>query len=160
MKYKEKIKCVTCKRIFEDYKSSHTRFCSLECAYLYRPIPKYKQFKKHLKTVSKSFLLWFTGFWEGEGNISIRPNVRSITIQVSQNDKNIIELIRKSLQTGKIYSSRLKSGKKHYHFIIANLGESLALAETLIKYVKIVKRKRELKTILNLNTAKRIGQYA
>jgi len=154
------IKCLTCGKEFKDYKSYYYKYCSLECAYLYRSIPQYKKFKKYLNTVSDKFLIWFTGFWEGEGCITLRPNKRRYNISVSQNDKNIMITIQKYLKTGKIYISKEKVSKYlHYHFIISNLGETLALCERILPFIKIKKRKREILEVINFNKSKKIRQY-
>ena len=104
--------------------------------------------------------MWFTGFYEGEGSIAIRPNERTYSISISQNDKNIIFMIKNYFKTGKISFTKLPSGKLHYHLIISNLGETLALAETLQPFIKIHKRKKELETVINFKKSRKIRQYA
>jgi hypothetical protein len=160
MKFKKNYICKTCGKQFIYYKIYKYKYCSSECAYLYRSIPTYKKFKQYLKGVSRDFLIWFTGFWEGEGCITRRYNNRSYSINVSQNNKSIMLEIKRNLKIGKIYSSKLKSGNLHYHFIIANLGATLALAETILSFTKIEKRKKELSNVINFEKSKRIRQYA
>lgn len=154
------ITCLTCGKIFKDYKSYYYKYCSLECAYLYRSIPTYRKFKQYLRTIDKSFLNWFAGFWEGEGCIVKRYNNRSYSISVSQNDKPILLLIKKTFKCGRVSGSRLRTGNMHYHYIISNLGETLALAESLLPFVKIRKRKNELKRVIAFKKSKQVRFYA
>lgn len=159
-RYEQDIQCLTCKKTFNTKKTYYHKFCSLECAYLYRSIPQYKKFKKYLKKVSEQFLIWFAGFWEGEGSLFLRPNKRVYQLSVSQNDKNIFVYIQKQLRTGKIYSQMLKSKNIHYSYRLSNLGEVLALIERIFPYIKIQKRKKEAQKIINFKNSRKIKQYA
>jgi len=152
--------CLVCEKEFISYKSSNRKYCKLECAYLSRSLKNYKTMKIKLNKLNIPFKAWLVGFWEGEGYIFKRPNNRNYSLHISQNDLSVFKQIKNKLKTGSIRHAILPSGNIHYHYHVANLGDTLALAEGFIKFVKIPRRKRQLIKVINFKHSKQIRKYA
>ena len=55
---------------------------------------------------------WAAGLFEGEGCISIRPDVKSVILKLSSTDKDILDRFHKIVGGGAIYESKVKPGRK------------------------------------------------
>jgi hypothetical protein len=100
----------------------------------------------------KEFLLWFTGFWEGEGSIGVYKKVVKNKVYyyykfiISQKDPSALHYIYKTLYLGKVYSN----GKFNccLTWQVNNLGEILALLTKITPYIKSKKRLNQIKKFI------------
>jgi len=153
----DKIKksCLLCKKKFISYKSSHKKFCCLSHAYYYRSKSNYIIMKNQLKLIPKDFLLWFIGFWEGEGSLTSKD--RWIDFGISQKDYAIINTIKKLFKVGKIVEDKNLLGMYSWH--IYNYGATSALLDKIIPYIKLKHRKQQIKKFFNNHKLKELKKY-
>jgi len=59
-----------------------------------------------MKLVSKDFMNWFAGFWEGEGTFNLSQPKRRVEFAISQKRREPLEYIIRILGVGKIYLAR------------------------------------------------------
>lgn len=73
---------------------------------------------------------WFAGFFDAEGYFSIR-NMYTLTLSVSQKDKEILEKIKSSFGVGKIYYD---TSWKGYNYVVCSRKELDVFMEYFSKY--------------------------
>lgn len=146
--YKIIKKCLLCGKLFERYICSHGKYCSLSHAYLYRTLIGYLRTKMEMDKLSISTKAWLAGFWEGEGNLTIRPNYRNYNLSISQNEKKVIYFIKRLIPSGVVYTRKCKNTMMTT-FILHGIGSSLAFIESILPYVHSKKRTRIINNFLN-----------
>jgi len=139
-------KCLLCGHKFRTYKSSNRKYCKLEHSYIHRSLLGYIKTKKIMMKLSKNFICWLTGFWEGEGCISNRPGYRNFNCSIAQNEYYVIHKIKQQIPIGHIYR-HLSCKTIMYHFVLNGIGASVAFIETILPYVKSLKRKKQIKRL-------------
>jgi hypothetical protein len=147
--------CLLCGTSFSAYKSSPQKFCTLLHAYIYRSKIAYIQTNIKLQKVPKNFLLWFVGFWEGEGCITFRDRWWCLT--VSQKDYSIMKLIKKIFRFGK--AKKHSNSKGNYTWNIYSKGEILAVVESIEKYIKLQHRKEQIAKFKKSKQIRELLQY-
>ncbi len=137
-----KYKCPFCFEIFGD---RHKRiYCSRKCQQYDKTIKDYYYTLKLLNKLGKDFIIWFTGFWEGEGSLCQEVNSKTrnyhFTFGIVQKDKIICKW-KKYFKFGKI-NSYLKNDV--YQWLFGGTGKILAFTEAMNPYIKIRKRKIQI----------------
>ena len=153
---KIKYKCPFCRKNFEEYKSKPRKFCSKECKHYDKSLKDYKYTCKILDSMSKEDIIWFTGFWEGEGTLCqeynrITGNYHFI-FSIAQQDKIIIKFKNK-FKFGKV-SNHLKGNCLQWLF--GGAGKILAMIEYIGPFIKLKKRQKQIKKFLNNRYVKNI----
>lgn len=102
----------------------------------------------------RDFLLWFAGFFDGEGTISIQRNRRRqrlwspsycLIIRVYNTDKATIELIRHHLPEGHVAKRlRIRRAHKPYYEWYAQGNKALAILRRLYPFLVTKKEKATL----------------
>jgi len=150
------VKCDTCgKEIYRRLSRLRYKiyFCSLKCSYksfnnrkhigkLNKIKQEYRYYKKFLNKIKSEYLIWFAGFWEGEGNIKIFNKMSSI-LSVSQKDDTPLKFILKILKIG-----RIKKYNSCNVFSIGKTGYIWALVESIKSYLHSHKRILEINNLL------------
>lgn len=101
----------------------------------------------------KDFLIWFTGFWEGEGTINAynrkftNKTYEGYRLSVAQKEKDCLFKIKKEFNLGNVYSLGLKNVCSSWS--TDNIGAIIALTESMIPLIKSTRRLKQIKNILN-----------
>jgi hypothetical protein len=152
-------KCLLCRQKFIIYSHEKKQFCNIHHSQLYHTIITYNETKQLLNKLSKEFLIWFTGFWEGEGSLVREYNKFNkhyhFTMSISQVD-NIIYYFRKKFKFGKI-NKYLKGECLGWTF--GGVGHILPLIQIMNPYIKINKRKIQIRKFLKDKYVKELLKY-
>lgn len=125
----------------------------LRCKKCYNINKAIISYKKTIRKLYKlnHFLLWFTGFWEGEGTVKIytkkqRKNQEGYKIAVSQKERACLFEIKKIFKFGNVYSL----GRKNVCSVWSsdNIGEILALIKYMLPLIKSPRRLKQIKKFL------------
>jgi hypothetical protein len=115
-------------------------------------------YNKTKKTLLKNFkfLIWFVGFWEGEGNIKIYKRkyktghvinriYEGYKLSVAQKETSCLLLIKNKFKCGGVYGL----GKKNVcsNWATDNLGEIIALIEFMLPLIKSPRRRKQIKAL-------------
>lgn len=155
--YKENRHCLLCNKQFVAYKHGKEKFCSLMCAYSYRSRFDYLKTKKIINQLNESFLIWFTGFWEGEGSINILRKQKNFHLSICQKEKRIMFTIKKTFKFGWIYHHSQSFGCWEWH--VSRLGQILALIEAMKSHIKLLHREQQINTFLNCKRIIHLKKY-
>lgn len=156
--YKTVKKCLLCGCTFESYTCSHGKYCSLSHAYLHRTVLGYMATKSEMRRLSVPIKAWLAGFWEGEGNLSIRPKYRNYNLSIAQNEKRVIYFIKKLVPSGTVYTHKCKNTIMT-QFMLHGIGSSLAFIESILPYVHSKKRIKTINEFLTKVNIKGFKQY-
>lgn len=157
-KYKYKHRTTTCahcgklvKYNVKSKKNNNEIFCSHKCSYEKVKIDRFKKIKTTIHKLKKSnFIIWFTGFWEGEGSISFHINKRTPVFCLWQNDKKIIHYIYNSFSFGKIYIQHGNTLSKNNSYIYRSnsLIEIAGILWLILPHVRSFKRLKQIKRVI------------
>lgn len=157
-RFKKQYCCHLCEKKFYSYKSSPKKFCCLSHSYTYRLKEGYLAVRQHVRDLEQTdFFKWFVGFWEGEGYIQCDYQDRKYTFMVAQKDTEIFKEIRYLLRMGRITNPTPRNVCSTY--ILCEAGKILALCESMYPYIRLDKRKREVRKFLNCRRAKELKFY-
>jgi hypothetical protein len=126
------------------------------CRDIRRSYLDYQKTQKILNKLSKDFLIWFAGFWEGEGHLgcSIKrfrnKNYKAFRFQLTQKDKAFLNNLKKIFKQGCVYG---------IYYQITGTGKILAFLNILILYIKLKHRKKQIKNFLNWLHSKQLIKY-
>lgn len=150
-------KCEVCKKEFKSYKKENQKLCSLLCRDLFFTYKQYLKTFKLLKNFSKNFILWFTGFWEGEGCLCsyIKKN-KYITFKfmVSQNDLLFLKRLKNKFKLGNIYERH--GFGNCYNWEISGTGRILAIIKHIFPYIQLKHRKQQISKFLQSKFVKEL----
>jgi endogenous inhibitor of DNA gyrase (YacG/DUF329 family) len=150
--------CFACKKVTYNRPSVYNKqvhhFCSKKCAKLFlnqfrnegklkKIIQDYLKYKKFADKINSNEICWFTGFWEGEGNIRIL-NTMSSVFSISQKDRTPLDFIFQILKIGKI----CKYKHNIYTYTIGKSGYILALIERMKPFLHSQKRIKEVNNLI------------
>ena len=121
--------CKLCHKQFKT-KVRLQKYCSLLHAYADRSKDKYLKIQTRLKEIPIEFLIWFTGFWEGEGCLISHGRYYCLTI--SQKDYSIMKYIKATFGFGT--AKKHSNTKQNFTWNLFNCGEILALIERMEPY--------------------------
>ncbi len=89
--------------------------------------------------INEKFLMWFVGFFEGDGYTSI-ANRGDLALGITQKDPQILFLIRNSLNVGKVH----KQGKNTFRFIVQSESEILVILNILNGKLQLNHRNKQI----------------
>ena len=147
-------KCLLCDKLFE-IDNNIQKYCCVSHAYAYRAKIKYLKTKKRLSYISKDFMIWFTGFWEGEGCLISTNKWYNLTI--SQKDKGIMQLIQNTFRFGQ--AKKYSNSQSNHTWNLYSCGEILALIESIQPYIKLIHRKKQITKFKNSKRVKGFIKY-
>lgn len=143
--------CDICKKKILKYISPNQKsvYCSRTCFNLHRSYEDYFEAKAVLDKLDKDFIIWFTGFWEGEGSLCQEKNTKSkcrfFTFGLAQTG-NITYTFKNLFMFGKVNKS-LKGKCKQWLFCGA--GRIYAFIKVMNPHIRIEKRKAQIKKFLS-----------
>lgn len=112
--------------------------------------------------IDKEFLIWFAGFWEGEGHFLVYSNVppyyRKAVFGVSQageRGRKIMEEIQRQIKEGHVYAD-VKRKTTMYEWVLYDAFKIKELVQMLLPHLRVRKEEVEQKLrILEENIRRR-----
>lgn len=157
-------KCKFCKKLFTD---RHKRvYCSYLCKWYFKSSSDYYKTEKIINSLGHDWIVWFTGFWEGEGSLSKNYNKKSknfhYIFSISQQGE-ITEKFNKYFKFGKINRSHEYNKYKLlttpcYQWMFGGVGHILAFIVAMMPYIKLEKRKLQINKFLDNKYVKEVIQ--
>ena len=101
--------------------------------------------------MNSHFLSWFSGFFDGEGYISIVPNNKSgympqVVIKLRKDDKSILLRIKETLCIGAVYDiNNVSTGSPQSKWQVADIDGCVKLIDVLDNYPLLAKKKEVYK---------------
>jgi hypothetical protein len=108
---------------------------------------QYQTYSSKLETISKDFIIWFTGFWEGEGSLCVRDDYRMLS--VTQKELYVLERIQKIFQTGTIVKNSIPNKNSWYEYEITHTGQILAVLILMLPHIKSLHRIVQIRKFYN-----------
>lgn len=149
--------CKTCGKTFIDDPKAKRIYCSKSCYALNTLHLSYKLTKKALSKLSINYLIWFTGFWEGEGSLyeTTGCNIRKVWhFTITQKDKSLLSYLKNKIPRGYLTHNRRDSGVFNLDF--SGEGNCLAFIESINPYIKLKHRKNQIKRFYNSKVTKQL----
>lgn len=147
-------KCKFCKQTFTD---RHDRvFCSYLCKWYFKSTNDYYKTEKIINSLGHDWIVWFTGFWEGEGGLSQNYNTKSknyhFIFSLAQKDK-ILYRYKKIFKFGKV-NNYLPN--QCYQWMFGGVGHILAFVLLMQPHIQIKKRKEQINKFLKNKYVKEV----
>ena len=156
--YEEYRNCLLCSKKFRTYKRMSRKYCNLTHSYIHRTVKSYLITKKEILKLNKTTLSWLSGFWEGEGYLTLRHGYRNYNLSISQNEKNVINYIKQIIPSGKVLTYKVKNTIMTC-FTLHGIGAALAFVEGIYPYIHTNKRKKTIEKFLKIVKHKGFKKY-
>jgi hypothetical protein len=152
-KFGRKSKTIVCpicsKKVIRNL-CSKQKYCSNQCKRIEKSVESYYRLTKLIENKGRDWVIWFTGFWEGEGSLcrefnKLKNKYTHFTFSVAQKDK-ICDEFKKYFRIGKV-NNYFKGGCKAWMF--GGVGYMYAFVKQMLPYILITKRKKQIALFLD-----------
>lgn len=110
----------------------------------------YKEFPCTVKEMNQADIAWFSGFFEGEGNVSVTKKGRHVHLRISQKDRSLLDRVKDITGVGTVVlrTNHSRPGQDYYVWQTGAKANVCALMKAMFPYVYGPKRKELLEAWL------------